>query len=134
MSEPESVVSLGALASGQGPSNVFPSIGLGAAAQREILEAWTQATIFGRAPLDGEGALPVKLEHASAQEGGARYNAVDLGSNLGSVARLLRKIASAMCGTRCRRFSDREEDLSMKMQFVGHGMNNATSQGMWVDV
>ena len=32
--------------------------------------------ISGRAPLDGEGALPVKLEHASAQEGGARYNVV----------------------------------------------------------
>ena len=31
---------------------------------------------FGRAPLDGEGALPVKLEHASAQEGGAQYNVV----------------------------------------------------------
>ena len=26
--------------------------------------------------MDGEGALPVKLEHASAQEGGARYNVV----------------------------------------------------------
>ena len=64
------------MASGQGRSNVFPSIGPGAAAQREILKAWTQAVIFGRAPLDGEGALPVKLEHASAQEGGARYNVV----------------------------------------------------------
>ena len=64
------------MASGQGRSNVFPSIGLRAAAQREIVEASTQAVIFGRAPLDGEGALPVKLEHASAQEGGARYNVV----------------------------------------------------------
>ena len=67
---------MGALASGQGQSNVFAPIGLGAVAQRGVSEAWTQVAIFGRAPLDGEGALPVKLEHASAQEGGARYNVV----------------------------------------------------------
>ena len=64
------------MASERGRRNVFPSIGRGTAAQREILEARPQAVVFGRAPLDGEGALPVKLEHASAQEGGARYNVV----------------------------------------------------------
>ena len=31
---------------------------------------------LGRAPLDGEGALPVEREHAAAQEGEARYHIV----------------------------------------------------------
>ena len=60
----------GRLATGQGRSNVFPSIRLGAAAQRDIFEAWTQAVIFGRAPLDREGALLVKLEHAFGRRAG----------------------------------------------------------------
>ena len=34
------------------------------------------AIVFGRALLDGEGALPVELKHASVEEGWARYNVV----------------------------------------------------------
>ena len=59
---------------------------------------------------------------------------VDLVLDLGRLAQLLEKTVSSMCGTRCQRFSNREIDLATKMRLEGLGMNNATSQGMWVDV